>query len=208
MSDEKAQSPSEAIKGLLKRAELSVENFQDLWNRPMTEEEFYYLLGQYPYVMLGADLTIPDLQTRKPSIIRAKNAWPIFDYGDVLLSAGNPYLSLSAKQQALENGEEDDGEGTGTIIQQFTDIAFLLIDMIAERNWTFVYLAEGYYPMLRMAWIAAERKGLRVEGFEATATDYVIARWVNLIQDQEFYPTPGFKPGLKTSPSGPGKKRR
>lgn len=177
-------------------SELIKKSLETIFERSITQQEYFYLLGQYPYIEL-CDHENPYLdQTRAPNIITADNGWHIFDYGNALFSSGNEWVSAARRKKKQMEIEEEES-GSGTIIKQFTDIAFLLIEMIEKKGWVGIDFLGGYYSMLRMAWIAAERKKLKYYHFEPTMEDYVVYHWVDKIKNKVLYPPE--KPILSTT---------
>ena len=49
-------------------------------------------------------------------------------------------------------------------------------------------MLTGYYPMLRMAWIAAEMSKIGTHHFEPSMEDYVVYNWVDKIKKGKLYP--------------------
>jgi hypothetical protein len=179
-------------------SDIAGQAFASIFNRKITQEEYLYLLSRYPFIEVCDDENRFLDNSKLPKRIVAKNGWQIFDYGNAMFASGNEFLNLAhRKQKALEEGEDEGGNGT--IVQQFTDVAFLVIQLAKERGWNAINLLNGYYPMLRMAWIAAEIAGIKVENFEPTVEDYVVYNWVDKMKRHLFYPPekPIVQPQLK-----------
>jgi hypothetical protein len=167
-------------------SDIARQSLESIFNRPVTQQEYLYLLSRYPFIELcNHENNYLDLST-PPQVIVADNGWYIFDYGNALFASGNEYLNASYRKRKEEETGEAQG-GHGTIVQQFSDIAFLLIDMIEARAWGGIDFLTGYYPMLRMAWIAAELKSLEYYYFEPSVEDYVVYNWVSKIKKKTFY---------------------
>jgi len=67
---------------------------QDAIDRPITHEEFYYLLSKYPYLEI-CDAKLTDIEPSNPLMKRkAKTGWIIHDYGNILRVAQSELASL------------------------------------------------------------------------------------------------------------------
>ncbi len=162
--------------------------------RPLSPQEFYYLLSCHPYLEI-CDANNPYIDDKKePKIYQAKSGWTIVDYGSVL-AAGNSELSarelaMRHKKELQEKGEEDDdGSQGGTVSRQIAETAFELIAIAIKNGWDCAEVISGFYPMQRMAWIAAAEKKFAFKGFSPTAEDRVVQNWVMKIRDGKFYPS-------------------
>jgi len=163
---------------------------QQIFDRELLEAEKQYLLSRYPFLWIGnmdTDITQP---ARLINVTHAKNHWPIFDFGHTLLSGCSEIMALLLQHQAQQQ-DDDAGEGGnggfGTVVQQFTDVAFELIQLAFERGWTGVEILDGYYSMSRMAWIACEIKQLHCS-FKPTLEDMVVRNWMIHMHEKTFYP--------------------
>lgn len=188
-----AKEPASEISALAK------QGFKTIFDRDITREEYLYLLSCYPFIEVCDDTNRFIDNTKLPEVIIAENGWRVFDCGNAIFASGNEYLNLAhRKQKARETGDEEGG-GNGTIVQQFTDIAFLVVKMAKARGWPAINLLDGYYSMLRMAWIAAEFAQLKVANFEPTMEDYVVYSWVDKMKKGTFYPPekPIIRPKVK-----------
>ena len=169
-------------------SELAKQAFETMFDRELTRTEFLYLLSRYPFLEL-CDHENPYLdETKMPEVIIADNGWRIFDYGNAIFTSGCEWTNAEYRaQKQEETGEE--GGGDGTLVKQYSDVAFLIIDLISKKGWNGIDFLTGYYPMLRIAWIAAEMKGLKVHHFEPSIEDYVVYNWVSKLKNGTFYPT-------------------
>lgn len=180
--------------------------------RPMSEEDFYYLLGRYPYLeIVNASVETPMRQPVKKSTLQ--NGWPLFDFGDVLLT-GQSYLmslymyqtdlsrtTLSATEvlkqyKALEaNMEAEISRMTpdGTTVQQFFDAAMGVMS-IAMGRWDSARVTRGYYAMQRAAWISAETHNYEFYGFEPTPEDQVVLAWTQKLTPNQIEKGPALLP--------------
>jgi hypothetical protein len=169
------------------------EMMGSLYERPLTPLEFYYLLSCYPYLEI-CDVDYPYIEPgKKPKVFLAKNGWPVFDYGSVLCSG---VYELFARPDGkipqlleVEDGDGGDEGGNGTVVNQYTDAAFLLIDLAMEKGWKAAEVISGFYPMQRMAWIASTLKGYLLKGFDPTPEDRVVQVWVEKLKKGEMYPS-------------------
>jgi len=181
-------------------SELAKQAFETIFDRPLTRTEFLYLLSRYPFLEL-CDHENPYLDdTKIPEVIIADNGWRIFDYGNAIFTSGCEWTNAEHRQQKQQESGDDDQGGDGTIVKQFSDVAFFVIDLIAKKGWNGIDFLTGYYPMLRMAWIAAEMKQIAVHHFEPSLEDYVVYNWVDKLKKKTFYPTdkPFIVPAKKT----------
>ncbi len=166
---------------------------QHIFERELLDAEKQYLRSRYPYTLIK-NIEAPSNQ---PSAListrEAKNHWPILDFGDYLLSGSNELMAYLLQRQALGPQNDDDDRrgggpgGFGTIVQQFTDVAFELAQMALDRGWQGVDIIDGYYSMSRMVWIACEIKQIHCS-FKPTLEDMVVRNWLMHMHDQTFYP--------------------
>lgn len=207
MANEEEPKSNQSTKQVWENVKTAVEN---IFNREITSQEFYYLLSLYPYLEI-CDADYPYLDEGAiPKIIMAENGWRIFDF-DTVLTAGAYELFCRPKVKNTkeedtdgdngDNGDNGDGGGHGTIVKQYADIAFEMIDLAIQKGWTGAEIISGFYPMQRIAWIAAAEKGYELKGFEPTPEDYVVQSWVTRIREKKLYP-PG-KPFMKGAEKTP-----
>jgi len=167
-------------------SEITQKAFDTIYDRKLTRNEILYLLSRYPFLEI-CDHENPYLdETIMPEVIIADNGWRIFDYGSAIFTSGNEFASY---EHGKKSDDEEGGGGHGTIVQQYTDIAFLVIDRVKKKSWQGIDILTGYYPMLRMAWIAAKLAQLETYHFVASAEDYVVYNWVSKMKKGDFYPT-------------------
>ena len=184
LTDE-AQQVWEAAKGAI----------DNVFERPISPQEFYYLLSCHPYLEIcDADNPYVD-DTTPPKVYQAKSGWTIIDYGSLLATGHN---SLSARElamrhkQELEAGEEEEGSEGGTMSRQMLETVFELIQIAMRNGWNCSEIVSGFYPMQRLAWIAAAENNFAIKGFNPTSEDRVVQNWVMKLRDKKFYP--GTKP--------------
>ena len=176
----------------------------NVFERELTVEEFYYLTSCYPYLEI-CDTDYPFIDDgSKPKIIEMDNGWRIFDFKSVLVSGNSELLQRERTYPKpgrslppgifLDDEEDDDdgGGGVGTIVKQYADVAEKMIALAIEREWKAAEVISGYYPMQRLAWIAAREKEYRLKGFDPTAEDFVVAGWVEKLNEKKLY-TPDVK---------------
>ncbi|MCD6056277.1 MAG: hypothetical protein K0R12_1239 [Gammaproteobacteria bacterium] len=166
-------------------------NQEMIWDRNLTQLEFYYLLSRYPYLELyNRDKPQPAIQT-VPGFKKSKSGWLIYDYGDVICSAGTElpikeirrlYKTLlketPSSAELVKDDEEGEGGGRGTLQGQTIQTAYEMVQ-IAYSRWQQVGIIDGFYGMKRAAWVAAKRFGKNLEGFSPTAEDKVVLYWAN-----------------------------
>jgi hypothetical protein len=161
-----------------------------IWDRDLTQLEFYYLLSRYPYLELyNRDVLQPAIQPA-PQFKKAKSGWIIYDYGDVICSAGaelpikeirrlyKTLLKETPSSGELRKDEEEGEGGRGTLQAQTVKTAYEMIQ-IAYTRWQQVGIVDGFYGMKRAAWVAAKRFGKNLEGFSPSAEDKVVLYWAN-----------------------------
>ena len=154
------------------------------WGRKITSEEIQYLKDHYYYLQVvasagGQPLTSVELITAKSS------DWNIIDYGDAMGSSVGEFIFSCGyfKDDTPQEGDDDGGTlvspGKGTLINQAFLTAQEMIEMAIARGWRGAHIVAGHPLMTRSAWIAAEKGGLRVTGFEPGRKDQRIKRLVS-----------------------------
>lgn len=166
---------------------------QHIFERELLEAEKQYLRSRYPYVMI-ANIDAASIDPAAlPTKTYANNYWPILDYGDYIISGCSEIMAYLLQQQGLTDddrggqGGKGGPGGFGTIVQQFTDVAFEIVQMAIARGWNGVNIPEGYYSMSRMAWIACEIKQIHCT-FKPTLEDMVVRNWLIHMHEKTFYP--------------------
>ena len=177
-----------AVQNLAKEAQ------QSIFDRDITPTEFYYLLGRYPYLEIAnaADRVIDP--SVAPEQYRTKTGWQALDFGNVLIIGSSELQALDRvhrKARAIAAGEsidEGDEGSDGTIVGQYAEAAFDLINIAIGKQWPSAEIISGYYPMRRMAWIAAAEVKFSLYGFEPTTEDRVVQNWAMKLRDKKLYP--------------------
>lgn len=166
------------------------QSMDGIFERPITPQEFYYLLSCYPYLIVcNADYPYID-QGKKPIITQAKNGWPIFNFNNVIYAGSNIlFAELNGKGKLSVKQKEDDEGGNGTIVKQFSDVAYEVMALAKQLGWPMIEIVSGFYPMQRMAWIAASEHNYEVKGFEPSVEDEVVRSWVTKLHKGKLYPT-------------------
>lgn len=188
MAEDDKHSDLEKEAELLKQQVVNAQ--QTIFQRDLTPTEFYYLLSRYPYLEIcNVDYPYIDNATI-PIIHTADNGWKIYDYGSVLATGCYELIGyLYGREKAQQASKDEGGEGgNGTIIQQYSDVAFAIINMAIDKGWAAAEIISGFYPMQRMAWIAAKMKGYELKGFTSSVEDHVVSRWVSRLKQGELYP--------------------
>lgn len=195
---------------MTKQEQILIDRVRDatasIFERELLDAEKQYILSRYPYVVISNF----DTEETHPTILfernRMQNGWPILDYGDHLISGCNELMAYLINQEGItddydgEDDEDDDGGKTGrgrygTIVQQYTDVAFELVRMAILKGWSGIRVGDGYYSMSRMVWVACEIAQFHCS-FKPTAEDFVVRNWAMHIQASTFYPHENFpKPG-------------
>jgi hypothetical protein len=180
------------------------QSIANVFERDMTPQEFYYLLSCYPYLTVcNAEYPYVD-QGVKPTVTYAKNGWPILNFKTVIYAGSNAlFAELRGKgkrETAAEGKKEDDEGGNGTIVKQFSDVAYEVMTLAHQLGWPTIEIISGFYPMQRMAWIAGLESNYSVTGFEPSIEDEVVRGWVTKLHQGKLYPTrlpivPSTKPG-------------
>lgn len=167
---------------------------QSIFEREISAKEYYYLLSRYPYLEIcNTDYPYID-RGSKPTVTKAKNGWPIYNYGNVIASGCYELLGILYGQE-----EDDDEGGHGTIVQQYTDVAYAMVALAIELGWPAVDIVSGFYPMQRMAWIAAELADYKLHKFDPSFEDYAIKNWESARRAGKLYPPE--KPFMKPDAS-------
>lgn len=175
----------------------------NIFNREITQQELYYLLGRYPYLEL-CDADYPYVDKAKGlEIITAKTGWKIYNYGSVIASGCHELMALLLseehhKREKRLSKEDDEGSGSGTIIRQYSETAMEMMALAKSLGWRMAEVVAGYYSMQRMAWVAGEAMGYPLKGFHPTQEDYVVLHWSSQLRKGQLYPPqqpiPGFGP--------------
>ncbi len=164
---------------------------QNIWDRNMTPQEFYYLLSRYPYLEICDQEKPYQEPGSRPKFIKSQSGWIIHDFGNVIRTSGCdlPYKELQRLYKTLitdykeedDQGEGGQGEGgpqrSGTITGQMVTTAYELI-LLAQERWGKGQIVSGFYGMQRAAWVAAHRAGFELSGFNPTVEDNVVYNWV------------------------------
>jgi len=66
---------------------------QDASTRPILYEDFYYLLGRYPYLEFS-HIEATHYPTTPPNIVTASTGWKIHQYDELMISSQSALLSL------------------------------------------------------------------------------------------------------------------
>ena len=162
---------------------------ESIFDRPITPQEFYFLLSRYPYLQI-CDVEHPYIDEGVvPKVTTSPSGWEIHNYGTVVRSGSYELLAYLTQARLREGGEgEGDIGGHGTIVRQYTDVAFMMIQIAIENGWSGAEILSGFYPMQRMAWIAAREAGYSLKGFLASDEDRVVEDWVRRIRKGDLYP--------------------
>jgi len=172
-------------------------------SRAVTYEEFYYLLGRYPALVVRNVEAEDFPHHRKPQIIKSRSHWDILDFGNWIATSPGRLL-WGAYSEYTEKGERPVAEatgryepetsnntgaqrvikGTGTLVQQYVDSAYDVMALAVEKDWPAAQIIHGFYGMIRAAWIAAEGLRFRLEGFTPTVNDQVVLSWVTQLLDK------------------------
>ncbi len=171
--------------------------YESIFSRPITPQEFYFLLSRYPFLQIcDADYPYIDAGT-EAKVVHAQNGWIMHSYGTVIYSGGHELLLqqlVEMKQRQRQQEREDEGGdggdegGSGTIVKQYTDVAFEMIELAMLLGWRAAEVITGFYPMQRMAWIAASEHGFSLKGFEPSKEDQVVRNWVMKLRTGTLYP--------------------
>lgn len=198
MSDDSEKMLTNNAKELWHDVKSAVEN---VFDREITSQEFYYLLSLYPYLEIcDADYPYLDEGT-VPKVINLKNGWQVFDFGSVLCASRYELFCRPIAAPLQEEGEGGKQGGDGTIVKQYSDAAFEMIQLAIQKGWSAAEIVSGFYPMQRIAWIAANEKNYSLKGFEPTPEDYVVQSWVTRIREGKLYPpSKPFMKGMEKTP--------
>jgi hypothetical protein len=156
--------------------------YQDLFNRPLSQEEFYYLLSLYPYITVCDHNNAFIGPDEIPKRLKTENGWNMFVY-ESAVCLGTNYLA--AERFQIEN----DVKGLGTLSKQGMDAVTEMIEYIkANKQWETLEIVFGYYPLQRMVWIICTIFGYPVTGFDPRVEDEVVRRWLEKIRKRQLYP--------------------
>lgn len=164
------------------------QSMDNVFERSVTPQEFYYLLSCYPYLTIcNADYPYIDSGT-KPTITYAKNGWPILNFNSVICAGSNILFAELNGKKPLSKQDEDEG-GNGTIVKQYSDVAYEAMALAHQLGWPTIEILSGFYPMQRMAWIAAMENNYSIKGFDPSIEDEVVRNWVMKMHKGKLYPT-------------------
>lgn len=173
-------------------------------SRAVTYEEFYYLLGRFPALVVRNTAVESFRYHHKPDIIKSRSHWDILDFGDVIATSPGRLLWGAYKADIEEDSKQQGAEGaghfhpensssaaaqniikgTGTLVQQYVDAAYDVMTLAVEKGWPAAQIIHGFYGMIRAAWIAAQGLQFRLEGFMPTVNDQVVLTWVTQLLDK------------------------
>lgn len=163
--------------------------YQDIFNRPLTQEEYYYLLSLYPYITISDHANAFIGQEEVPLRKKTKNGWNMFIY-ESAVCIGTNYFE-SERYQAEHNLK-----GLGTLSKQGLDAVIEMIDYVrAEKEWETIEIIFGNYTLQRLVWIMCTLQNIPVVGFDPRVEDEVVRRWLEKIRKRLLYP-PEFPIGV------------
>ncbi|MAZ39507.1 MAG: hypothetical protein CMF49_05245 [Legionellales bacterium] len=169
-------------------SKITEQAFSTIFDRRLTRSEIVYLLSRYPFLEI-CDHANPYLdESKMPKVIITDNGWHVFDYGNAIFASGSEFMCYEYGKKSKAEDEDEESGGHGTVVQQYTDVAFFVIDLVQKKRWQSIDILTGYYPMLRMAWIAADMKKIETHHFEPSIEDYVVYNWVDKIKKGKLYP--------------------
>ncbi|NNM59049.1 MAG: hypothetical protein HKM04_04475 [Legionellales bacterium] len=163
--------------------------YQDIFQRPLSSEEFYYLLSLYPYITIADHANAFIGQEEMPKRMKTKNGWNMFVY-ESAICIGTNYFESQRFQQ------ENNLKGLGTLSKQGLDAIIEMIDYVrAEKNWETIEIIFGNYTLQRLVWIMCTLTDTPVVGFDPRIEDEVVRRWLEKIRKRLLYP-PEFPIGI------------
>jgi hypothetical protein len=174
--DNNGHKLSDSAKAILESAK------DNLFDRPVKQEELYYLLSLYPFIVLcNADNAFlsPDEQ---PTRFRTKNGWIVVEYADAIVMGTNYW-------EAERYASEHNLKGLGTLSKQALDAMIELVEHIKKKKrWARLEVITGHYPLQRLAWIISTELEFPVIGFSPQPEDEVVRRWFKKIRARVLYP--------------------
>lgn len=155
---------------------------KDIFNRPISREEYLHLLSLYPYVTVCDQANAFIGAEEIPKQLKTKNGWNMFVYKSAICLGTNHFES--ERFQAEQNLK-----GLGTLSKQAMDAATEMIEYIqAEKNWENIEIIFGNYTLQRMVWIMCVMLHHPVSGFDPQIEDEVVRRWSEKIRKRLLYP--------------------
>lgn len=184
------QDPGEQIWTALAEGKVpeASELAKEALTRPITHNEFYYLLSRHPYLEIGDSAGSAPKAGRAPETKTTKTGWVVQDYGDCIVTG--PGRLVFGRYVGLTEEEDEEGGGgagltdQGTLQQQIIETAKELIEM-AQGRWDKASILKGFYGMKRAAWVAAGLKDYGLSGFEPTEEDQVVYNWARTLEGLE-----------------------
>lgn len=168
---------------LSQQAKEILESAKDsLFDRPIKQDELYYLLSLYPYIVVcNADNAFLG-PGEKPTRFRTKNGWIAVEYADAIVMGTNYW-------EAERYASEHDLKGLGTLSKQALDAIIELIEHIKrKKRWARLEIITGHHPLQRLAWIVSSELEFPVIGFNPQPEDEVVRRWFKKIRTRQLYP--------------------
>ncbi len=153
------------------------------WGRKVTSEEVQTILYNFFYLQMVSSGGGDPFEAVQVTIAKSTQ-WHIVDYGDAMGSTVGDRIFHNGSLGAYFNGGQEDedggdaveGLGIGTLYNQAFLTAQEMVQLAVDRGWYGVHMV-GFHPLMgRAAWIAAEKAGLPVSGFEPTRKDERIKR--------------------------------
>lgn len=154
----------------------------DIFTRPLTQEEYCYLLSLYPYITVCDHDNAYIGPAEMPKRLRTKNGWQMFVY-DSAICLGTNYLEVQQYQS------EHNIKGVGTLSKQGPDAILEMLEYIKEhKKWKTIEIVFGLYSLQRATWALCSILKYSVFGFNAQPEDEVVKRWIDKLYKGKLYP--------------------
>jgi hypothetical protein len=147
------------------------------WTKPPTRQQVAALLRLYPFIQVVSS----EMEHRDqiiPQFKKARTGWLIHDYDQAMsVSLGQFLFQPPGVGSALEAEEDREGGGEGDIaprgglMQQTFDTADALVAYAIEKGWPGIQVVSGTEFMTWSLWMAAEDRGYKMVGYEASMSD-------------------------------------
>lgn len=136
------------------------------WNRPISEEDFQYLLKLYPFVQMINSEAVWE-ETVIPQFSESPCGWLIHDYGQAMSVSRGEYLYGDSHPHLRDKA----ADSSGTVVKQTFDTADAMVAKAIEKGWAGIDIIAGTDFMKWSIWVATQIRDYPLIGYEPTKQD-------------------------------------
>lgn len=142
------------------------------WPKECSEEEIQALLNRFPFLQIN-DPKPNYAAFSEVFFIEAESGWTIIDYECALVSSPGSHFFFT---DTVRDDDDSGGgigmpPGVGTIVKQAFDTADFMVALAAQRGWSAIYIVDGHPNMQWAAWVASQKYGIDLLGYEPSESD-------------------------------------